>query len=42
MQGSGRIFFTIVPKISTLFPLHRGFRQVWACRQAEHTQNEDL
>lgn len=24
------------------FPLLSGFRQVWAARQAEHTQNEDL
>jgi hypothetical protein len=37
------VFFeNTTQKISTLSPLSSAFWQVWDCRQAEHTQNENL
>ncbi len=41
--GKGRVVFFEKPtqKISTLFPLPGEIRQVCACRQADHTQNEN-
>lgn len=45
-QGSGSIFLSYgtlsLKKISTLSPLLSEILAVVACRQAEHTQNEDL